>query len=282
MGMDAVPPALVASVRSKLATVSEDATLVNNAKLRRRVKRLLETFDEAPQPEQPPRVEPPSKVARREVAAAVVAEPAAAQRTNTVPTGSFPRSLALLDAATEAAEVEQALNDLSVDSEGTDGEKIAFRRRLHAMLESGGSSSSSSSSLISNAKVRRRAKRLLEMLEAKFPPSADQEEKPAKLKKVKQPKYAPDADPNNPPAGPPLEAAIENAKAVIEKTKGVEDLNAILHDVMADSGNCGSRRSLKRLLERIVGTTTLSSAMSAHTRRRVDDVMNLLAPKNNK
>ena len=279
MGIGAVSPKLVASVQSKLAAVIDDSTLVNNAKLRRRVKRLFETFDEAPQPEQPLRDVPPSKVTRREVAVAVaVAEPQlAAQRPKVVSTGSFSCSFALLVTATEPAEVELALNDLSVDSEGTDAEKIAFRRRLHSTLEN-----SSESSLISNAKVRRRAKRLLEMLEAKFPASEDKEEdKPAakQQKKVKPPKYAIDADPNNPPAGPPLDAVLEHTKRVIEKATGVEEWSTILDDVTADSGNCGSRRSLKRLLERVVDDDSLLSAISVTTKRRVADVISFLAPK---
>ena len=264
---------LKTSLRDKLCELSIDDKLVSNAKLRRRVKRIKDFFDEVSQQDTSvDAAEEKQEVrnARVTLASHPPLPPVVAAL------GNFATSLDALIAANTPDELESSLNDLTMESVGTDDEKIAFAVRLRSEL----SKENVDSSLIGNAKVRRKAKRLLEMLDARYPdaPRASSEESVTKQKKKKDKVKKPDL--KNPPAGPPLDSVIERVSEIRSGKMKIEELEcSILADVNEQSGNCGSRRLLKRALERIITDDALTSEMTSRTRRKLAEVIETLSPK---
>ena len=291
----------------KLTALHEDSKLVSNAKLRRRIKRLMEMLLTLPAAQQRQEVyvssvpvPVPAMDKTKQLSVAKITAPKKKRPlepeedvtssrpavSETGAAGSFVTSLAALNAASTPAEFESCLNDLTMESEGTDDERIVFRDRLYAVLEKDScSEQQQDSNLIGNAKVRRKAKRLMDMLEARYPttkPPTKEEviNKPVKEKKKKVPKV----DLGNPPPGPPLDNAIQHVADMQAGLVTAEDLvgeTAVLMAVDENSGNNRSRRSLKRALERVLADDVLSSAMQPRTRRKLSDIVVILTPKSN-
>lgn len=278
---------LKASLHDKLNVLGENNALVSNAKLRRRVKRLKDFFDEASQTDAAEVVHSVAVVEGTvDVQHANVTTDASDSRPPCpiAALGNFATSLKALEAAITADELESSMNDLTMDSIGTEEEKVAFAVRLRFEL----SRDNMNGSLIGNAKARRKAKRLLEMLDARYPaahrvqtteesvPSSG--EAAAKQKKKKDKEKKPDL--KNPPAGPSLDSVIEQVTEIRTGKMTVEQLgHSVLAEVNEHSGNCGSRRLLKRALERIITDDALTSEMTSRTKRKLVEVIETLSPK---
>jgi predicted transcriptional regulator len=291
------------TLRDLLHSILENDELVNNAKLRRRVKRLIETLmasgstlkavpavvntgdlDVSNLPEKLKEVHtlvtavqkdkpPPLRIPSTAAAVAVPVPPP-----ERIITGSYPASLKLLFIASSSSSVEEAISDLCVESEGDDESRKAVRERLEVLFKD--------EVIVNNSKLRRRIKRLLEMLAPVSIASASlaevsRERSPSmpasdtaikKEKKVRVKKE----DLKNPPSGPSLEVAI--AQAVSAKSS--EELSSALTEVNEQSGTCSSRRTLKRILERAMkGESDLSGSMTAQTRRKLRRVADILSPR---
>ena len=292
------------TLRDLLNSILENEELVNNAKLRRRVKRLVETLMAAGssvkpvpaiitpeningssqsgplkevqalatvvQKEKPPPLRIPS------TAAAVAVPVPPPER---IITGSYPASLKLLSVASSSSSVEEAISDLCAESEGDDESREAVRERLEVLFKD--------EVIVNNSKLRRRIKRLLETLSptivASIPIAEVSMERspllpaPGKIAVIKEKKVrVKKEDLKNPPSGPSLELAI--AQAVSAKSS--EDLSSALTDVNEQSGTCSSRRTLKRILERAMKSESdLSACMTAQTRRKLRRVADILSPR---
>lgn len=74
--------------------------------------------------------------------------------------------------------------------------------------------------------------------------------------------------------GAPLESTIERVQAVTN----AQELEDALADVKPESGNCGSRRKLKRAIDRLLLQENISSTINAKIRRRITRVLKYLEP----
>ena len=296
-------------LRDLLNTVVENQDLVNNAKLRRRVKRLIETLlSSSDKTEEISTACPPSDTVASQTASTVSTAPSSSggrvggqsvqkaqqQQPLRIPsvvvaavplpplpevrviTGSFESSMQLLLTATTSTEVEAAISDLSADSEGDTAAREAVCAKLAEIFEN--------EQLINNSKLRRRVKRLVEVLappplivatapcEASttadvIPSSASIKKKSVKVKKE---------DLKNPPSGPSIDALVLEAFAAGTS----EQLSTILDTVTAESGTCSSRRTLKRFLERVLkNESALSGDITAQSRRKFRRIADTLAPR---
>ena len=307
------------TLRDLLNSIIENAELVNNAKLRRRVKRLIDTLMSS-------NVAAAAAEAEAEVVGSVVAEsdsnayvPSSSSKYDkkvveasrqiaapkwekekalplhipstdsavVVPvappvrviTGSFTGSLKLLEVAASTAQVEEAISDLCADSEGDDGVRDAVRVRLELLF--------ADESVVNNSKLRRRVKRLIDIL---APPSVPEESAPevndvhaapsaaATAKKAKKKKKAPTKkeDLKNPPSGPSLDGIIAEASSA----RTSDALTSALSAVTGESGSCATRRTLKRILERVMkDDSCLSGQMTAQNRRKLRRVADILSPR---
>ena len=300
-------------LRDLLTSLLDNSDLVNNAKVRRRVKRLIETLlasgaaTDVPLPNSvseincPIASEAPSsssvsvprigevKVYQRAPPLLPLRIPSAAAATATVVsppdirviTGSFMRSLIELQNAVTSSDVEAAISELSADSEGDEVARESVRERLEEIFKN--------EQLINNSKLRRRVKRLIEVL---APPNstAPSEITPifsseviafldpnhnVKKEKVKKEKVKKE-DLCNPPAGNPLGDLILLASAA----KTSEELSAVFLTVTAESGNCATRRTLKRMLERVLkDDSQLSRDMTAQMRRKFRRTADMMSPR---
>ena len=305
-------------LRDLLTSLLDNSDLVNNAKVRRRVKRLIETLAIAGTaasdvpilnavteiPREPPTSSLPStsssirreeiKVVQRApapqplripsvVAPAIVSPPSHIR----VITGSFASSLIQLQNAITSSDVEDAISELSIESEGDEVTRESVREKLEEVFKN--------AQLISNSKLRRRVKRLIDVL---APPSTPDlsavaalsseemanllDPKPVvikvKIEKVKKEKVK-KADLGNPPAGAPLDDILQQAYS----SKSCAELSDVVLTVTAESGNCNTRRTLKRMLERVLkDDSSLSKDMTAQMRRkfrRVADMMSARPPE---
>lgn len=292
------------TLRDLLNSTLENEDLVNNAKLRRRVKRLVETLtasgstvkpepaeltkeniDSTTLPRSFKEVDAFVKSAQKEKPPPLRIPSTAAAATVTVPpperviTGSYPASLELLSSASSSSSVEAAISDLCAESEGDEESRGAVRERLQALFKD--------EIIVNNSKLRRRIKRLLEMLAPAPITSTPLEDAstqsypslppPDKISIKKEKKvHVKKEDLKNPPSGPSLELAI--AQAVSAKSS--EDLSFAMSEVNELSGTCSSRRTLKRILERAMKSESdLSASMTAQTRRKLRHVADFLSPR---
>ena len=292
------------TLRDLLNSILENEELVNNAKLRRRVKRLVETLlasgstaklepaisspgniNATVIPGTLNKVQPSLITVQKEKPPPLRIPSTAAAVTVPVPpperiiTGSYPASLKMLSVASSSSSVEEAISDLCAESEGDDESRGAVRERLEVLFKD--------EVIVNNSKLRRRIKRLLEMLtpapltatpseelsEEKSPPLLPTD----KVTKKKEKKvHVKKEDLKNPPAGPSLELAITQAVSA----KSSEELSSVLAEVNELSGTCASRRTLKRILERAMKSESdLSASMSAQTRRKLRRVADVLSPR---
>ena len=96
-----------------------------------------------------------------------------------------------------------------------------------------------------------------------------------KKEKVKKEKVKKE-DLCNPPAGNPLGDLILLASAA----KTSEELSAVFLTVTAESGNCATRRTLKRMLERVLkDDSQLSRDMTAQMRRKFRRTADMMSPR---
>lgn len=304
------------TLRDLLNSIIENAELVNNAKLRRRVKRLIDTLmssnvtatveveavvpvvaeidSNAYVPSSSSKYDKKVLEASRQTAApkwekekalplhipstdsAVVVPVAPPVR---VITGSFTGSLKLLEVAASTAQVEEAISDLCAESEGDDVVRDAVRVRLELLF--------ADESVVNNSKLRRRVKRLIDIL---APPSVLEEPAPevndvhaapsaaATAKKAKRKKKAATKkeDLKNPPSGPSLDGIIAEASSA----RTSDALTSALSAVTGESGSCATRRTLKRILERVMkDDSCLSGQMTAQNRRKLRRVADILSPR---
>ena len=305
------------TLRDLLNSIIENAELVNNAKLRRRVKRLIDTLmssnvtaaaakvevvvpvvaeidSNAYVPSSSSKYDKKVVEASRQTAApkwekekalplhipstdsAVVVPVAPPVR---VITGSFTGSLKLLEVAASTAQVEEAICDLCAESEGDDAVRDAVRVRLELLF--------ADESVVNNSKLRRRVKRLIDIL---APPSVIEESAPedndvhaapsaaGTAKKAKRKKKAPakKEDLKNPPSGPSLDGIIAEASSA----RTSDALTSALSAVTGESGSCATRRTLKRILERVMkDDSCLSGQMTAQNRRKLRRVADILSPR---
>jgi hypothetical protein len=304
------------TLRDLLNSIIENAELVNNAKLRRRVKRLIDTLmssnvtaaaevevvvpvvaksdSNAYVPSSSSKYDEKVVEASRQTAApkwekekalplhipstdsAVVVPVAPPVR---VITGSFTGSLKLLEVAASTAQVEEAISDLCAESEGDDEVRDAVRLRLEQLF--------ADENVVNNSKLRRRVKRLIDIL---APPSVLEESAPevngvhaapsaaATAKKAKRKKKAPakKEDLKNPPSGPSLDGIIAEASSA----RTSDALTSALSAVTGESGSCATRRTLKRILERVMkDDSCLSGQMTAQNRRKLRRVADILSPR---
>ena len=307
------------TLRDLLNTIIENPELVNNAKLRRRVKRLIDTLmgsntsattEEVSVPVVPvtdSEAYVPSSsskydkkivdVSRRTAAPQWEKEKAiplhipstdSAIVTPIVPpprviTGSFAGSLKLLEVAASTAQVEEAISDLCAESEGDDEIREAVRVRLEQLF--------ADDSVVNNSKLRRRVKRLIDILAPlSVVEEAVSEVKSAhttalssssiitNVKKAKRKKktHVKKEDVRNPPCGPSLNGII--AEASTARTS--DALASVLSAVTGESGSCATRRTLKRILERVMkDDSCLSGQMTAQNRRKLRRVADILSPR---
>lgn len=204
-------------------------------------------------------------------------------------TGSFNVSLNKLLVCNNATEVEEALADLSIESEGSEGEKLKLRFKLLELFKN--------EDLINNSKLRRRVKRLIDVLEPldsnssssnaenrnDVKPNNDtnsdnaNDEHVIKEKKKRIKKKKVKIDTKNPPAGPPLEDLISQINSIKSGAVLCEMLET--EKVDKDSGSCVSRRTLKRSLERVMKEDSGVGDMTDNTRRKIRRIADMLAPQ---
>ena len=191
-------------------------------------------------------------------------------------TGSFATSLIQLQNAVTSSDVEDAISELSIDSEGDEVTRESVREKLEEVFKN--------EQLINNSKLRRRVKRLIEVL---APPSLPDlpvvtavlntevlDLKPAVIK-VKEEKVK-KADLANPPAGASLDDILRQACS----SKSCAELSDVVVAVTAESGNCKTRRSLKRMLERVLkDDSSLSKDMTAQMRRKFRRMADMMSPR---
>jgi rRNA processing protein Krr1/Pno1 len=128
--------------------------------------------------------------------------------------------------------------------------------------------------LISNAKIRRKIKRLIESIEEKEV-ELEKKEKKEKIKKKKEPKTF---DPNsiivvyNPPPGAQLEDVIEK----INNFKTSKDVEMAIENVKEGDGTTTTRRKLKRKLEQIITNESNKVIINNEARDKVKEVLNRL------
>ena len=307
------------TLRDLLNSIIENPELVNNAKLRRRVKRLVDTLlgsnatavaEEVSVPVAPvidsDSYVPSSsskydkkivEVSRQTTAPQWEKEKAiplhipstdSAIVTPIVPpprviTGSFAGSLKLLEVAASTAQVEEAISDLCAESEGDDEIREAVRVRLEQLF--------ADDSVVNNSKLRRRVKRLIDIL---APLSVVEEAVPevknahttalssssiiTDVKKAKRKKkvHVKKEDVKNPPCGPSLDGIIAEASSA----RTSDALTSVLSGVTGESGSCATRRTLKRILERVIKDDSgLSGQMTAQNRRKLRRVADILSPR---
>lgn len=295
------------TLRDLLNSITENPDLVNNAKLRRRVKRLIETLaasgSAAPLPS-PTAVEPqseaPSIVKVERIATPngllkplaylsvkerhqplLIPSTDAAVVVPVIPpvrviTGSFCQSLELLTAASSSSHVEEAIADLCNESSGGEADREAVRARLEQLNQD--------EMIVNNSKLRRRVKRLIDMLTPELP--APQPNIPAVVSPSKEPTSVATKnkkklsvkkeDTKNPPPGPSLDGVI--AEAIAAQTS--DQLTSALSTVNAESGSCSSRRTLKRILERVMrDDSSMLGQMTAQNRRKMRRVADILSPR---
>ena len=307
------------TLRDLLNSIIENVELVSNAKLRRRVKRLIDTLmssnstaaevdvvvpvvaeidSNAFVPSSSSKYDKKVVEASRQTAApkwekekalplhipstdsAVIVPLAPPAR---VITGSFTGSLKLLEVAASTSQVEEAISDLCAESEGDDEVRDAVRLRLEQLF--------ADESVVNNSKLRRRVKRLIDIL---APPSVIEEPAPevndvhaaspsslsaaSTAKKTKRKKKAPTKkeDLKNPPCGPSLDGIIAEASSA----RTSDALTSALSAVTGESGSCATRRTLKRILERVMkDDSCLSGQMTAQNRRKLRRVADILSPR---
>ena len=200
-------------------------------------------------------------------------------------TGSFSDTLLLLDSADNNTLIEEAIADLSVDSVGSEEDREAVRSKLEIFFKN--------EALMNNSKLRRRVKRLIEVLappgslaealdiaiaaseEQKEPVKKEKKEKKEVVKKEKVIKEKKE-DLRNPPPGPSLDSVINIAFTM----RSSDELSSALGEVTAEHGDCGSRRTLKRVLDRVLkDDSQLSGQMTAQTRRKFRKYSDMMAPR---
>lgn len=210
---------------------------------------------------------------------------------------TFEQSLLELENATDAGSIEAALESVSTFSSGSEESRVALVKKLEDVCNGG--------AIQFNAKQRRKIKRLSDSLTETKPlettdviSSSALNEEPLKKKQRLQdavPVVAKNMKLSIPSVQPStitssedqqtstepevvLESDLKSVIADVNSSKSAVDLETALAPIKADSGNCHSRRSLKRAIEHMLKKEEIESGMNAKVRRRMNRVLGWLAP----
>lgn len=191
----------------------------------------------------------------------------------------------------KAVIIESALEGVTAASHGTQEVRSELIKKLEDVIKD--------ESLKLNAKLRRKVKRLSEVLQQSLQAHQDEGQKNAEkkfvvakqtIKSTALDKYRSKATHQTVTITPtattsestepiifeniPLEETIEKVRTLKDATE-LEDTLAM---VKPGSGNCKSRRQLKRAIEQVLSREEIESSMNAKIRRRVVRTLKLLAP----
>lgn len=303
-------------LKTALSRISNDESITNKI-LRKRIKRLifvLSTKEEqakltaeqavaASKAANSKAAKPPMKASTASLAVSSSSSNAPA---SSVATKSFQDCLLALNKATNANEIELALGSVSVEGDqGSIESRQAVLHKLNDILQN-------QSELLSNAKVRRKVTRLADSLAkssvvvdhmvpweidtkpSTVPAAKDSGNSSAAVMKASRSNVKSSAavaaatvqeamdvvvtseqtEPAERVIGAPLEPTIERVQSVTD-AQALEDA---LIDVKPESGNCSSRRKLKRAIERLLLQENISSTINAKIRRRITRVLKYLEP----
>lgn len=187
-------------------------------------------------------------------------------------------SLAMLRGAQDGNQVEEALKDVSSSSPGSSDTKAKFLLEIERIL--------GDDSLL-NAKLRRKVKRLQEMLTSAQAGADEQQATASSQPPAPAPTAAPAAGESLPAqlsgqsatdTDTPAKSLAELTEAVRATMSSAADLVALLADVRPGIGTCHTRRTLKRAIEATLKRPEIESSMNANTRRRIARVLKILGP----
>lgn len=179
-------------------------------------------------------------------------------------------SLQALKKAFDINSLEEAVKDVTASSTGSAAVRQAYLDQLSAVL---------TQDALLNAKLRRKVKRLHEILES-GPTSQE----------IAQPPSHPDSSSKAPVQDQPgnsdqpaseeevVEVDMEAVTVAVKACKTAPELESAVSQIRPGVGNCGSRRKLKRAIESVLKLEEVESSMNARIRRRMARVLKIVGP----
>eukprot|EP01039_Chlorochromonas_danica_P002344 gene2344-2566_t len=179
-------------------------------------------------------------------------------------------SLQALKKAFDIDSLEEAVKDVTASSTGSAAVRQAYRDQLSTVL---------TQDALLNAKLRRKVKRLHEILEScptsqevpQPPPS-----QPDSNKSATQDQQASSDQPVS--EEEVVEVDMEAVTVAVKACKTAPELEAAVSQVRPGVGNCGSRRKLKRAIESVLKLEEVETSMNARIRRRMARVLKIVGP----